>query len=371
MGTSFFSDTMPSDKFLEILRFIRFDKKSERSQRLKTDKFALISKIWNQFIENNQACYKPDANITVDEQLFSTKTRCQFTQYMPNKPDKFGIKFWLASDVRSKYLINGFPYLGKDETRASNIPLGEFVVSKLVEPYLGCGRCITTDSFFTSLSLAKRLLAKKTSLVGTIRANRKELPKIAKTNIDKMTRYSTKLYKTENYSLTIYKSRTNKKVLLLSSRHKNVTIAQNEKRLPETITFYNSTKYGVDILDQMARKYSVKAGSRRWPLHVFYNILDLAAINAWVLYKETTQANISRKEFLFKLAEELGDDYRDEIINSSIPLSEIQNTAVRKNCQVQASCNRNRCKDICAKCNKNVCRKCISKTDIICTNCVE
>jgi hypothetical protein len=32
-----------------------------------------------------------------------------------NKPDKFGIKSWLAADGKSKYLLNGFPYLGKDE----------------------------------------------------------------------------------------------------------------------------------------------------------------------------------------------------------------------------------------------------------------
>jgi len=34
---------------------------------------------------------------------------------MPNKLDKFGIEFWLASDISTKYVINGFPYLGKDE----------------------------------------------------------------------------------------------------------------------------------------------------------------------------------------------------------------------------------------------------------------
>ncbi len=48
----------------------------------------------------------------------------------------------------------------------------------------------------------------------------------------------------------------------------------------ETIEFYKNTKYGVDMLDQMATNYSVNAGSRRWPLQAFYNILDLAAINA-------------------------------------------------------------------------------------------
>ncbi|GFV84494.1 hypothetical protein TNCV_2481081, partial [Trichonephila clavipes] len=43
-----------------------------------------------------------------------------------------------------------------------------------------------------------------------------------------------------------------------------------------------------DIANQMARKYSVKAGSRRWPVYVFYNILDLAENNSWILYQEVT-----------------------------------------------------------------------------------
>lgn len=61
------------------------------------NKFALISAIWNKFIQNSQICYKPGANLTIDEQLFPSKIS-HFTQYMPIKHDKFGIKFWLASD---------------------------------------------------------------------------------------------------------------------------------------------------------------------------------------------------------------------------------------------------------------------------------
>ena len=57
----------------------------------------------------------------------------------------------------------------------------------------------------------------------------------------------------------------------------------------ETVEFYNETNYGVDVTDQMARQYSVKAGSRRWPLAAFYNILDLAGINAFVLYKKANR----------------------------------------------------------------------------------
>ena len=86
-------------------------------------------------------------NLTVDEQLFPTKVRCKFTQYIPSKPDKFGIKFWIASDTNSKYIINGFPYLGKEETPLSSVPLGEFIVLKLVEPFTQCWRHVTTDNF--------------------------------------------------------------------------------------------------------------------------------------------------------------------------------------------------------------------------------
>ena len=32
-------------------------------------------------------------------------------------------------------VANGFPYLGKNEKRASSQPLCEFVVPKLIEPY--------------------------------------------------------------------------------------------------------------------------------------------------------------------------------------------------------------------------------------------
>ena len=54
----------------------------------------------------------------IDEQLLPCKTR--FIQYIPLKPDKFGIKYWLISDVDSKYICNGFPYLGKHSEMLSN-----------------------------------------------------------------------------------------------------------------------------------------------------------------------------------------------------------------------------------------------------------
>ncbi|GFU06343.1 uncharacterized protein TNCV_4766221 [Trichonephila clavipes] len=58
-------------------------------------------------------------------------------------------------------------------------------------------------------------------------------------------------------------------------------------------------------------KKSLSSEFCRWPLQVFFNILDLAGINAWILYKQTTGENISRQDFLLKLAVELGADFRE------------------------------------------------------------
>ena len=111
-----FSKTMSRDNFAQIMSFLRFDVKSER----RDDKFCLASYIWQSFIDNCQKSYIPSQNLTVDEQLLPCKARCKFIQYMANKPDKFGLKVRLIVDVNSKYLYNGFPYVGKDETRATS-----------------------------------------------------------------------------------------------------------------------------------------------------------------------------------------------------------------------------------------------------------
>jgi len=76
-----------------------------------------------------------DVSLTVDEQLFPTKARCRFTQFMPNKPDKFGITFLILAELNSKYCLNVKQYLDKDDERV--VSLGAHVVMKLMEPYIG------------------------------------------------------------------------------------------------------------------------------------------------------------------------------------------------------------------------------------------
>lgn len=175
-------------------------------------------------------------------------------------------------------MVSGFPYLGKDEAQNASTPLSEFVIMKLFEPYTMKSKTVTTNNFFTSIPLALKLRSKNTSLLGTICANKRELPKTCKLKKGSMARFSTLLYQSNGCTLIVYKSKQ-KKVLMLSTKHKHVKIDKTAKKLPETVLFYYRTKFGVVVTDQMAQKYTVKSDSRRWPFQVFFNSLDLAGIN--------------------------------------------------------------------------------------------
>ena len=62
-----------------------------------------------------QTKYKCNFSLTVDEQLISVKSHCPIITFMPNKPDKYGIKFWVLADIETKYVANILPYLGAQE----------------------------------------------------------------------------------------------------------------------------------------------------------------------------------------------------------------------------------------------------------------
>ena len=137
---------MPTNLFRKIFCFLCFDKKSYRSQRLKTDKFALFSVVWKRFIENCISCYTPGAFITVDEQLFPSKCGCRFTQFMASKPHKYGQKHWLSAVKEVKYVVSGCRYFGRDKTHSKDERVSDQVIMLLLKMYVNKERNVTTDN---------------------------------------------------------------------------------------------------------------------------------------------------------------------------------------------------------------------------------
>ena len=76
----------------------------------------------------------------------------------------------------------------------------------------------------------------------------------------------------------------NEAVILLSMMHHKISIDEEDhKKRPQIIKFYNKTKIGVDLVDQIVGMHTCRKQTRRWLLKLFFNLLDVAALNAYTI----------------------------------------------------------------------------------------
>jgi hypothetical protein len=382
-GRKDFPSTMTFNRFRDIRRFIRFDNTQTRAQRVEADRLAAISELWSMFLHSAQGAMIPGPFLTIDERLAPYRGRCKFVQYMPSKPAKYGIKLWMCCDAETKYVYNASIYCGKESADAAPTKdLGGKVVRQLLEPLHCEGRNITTDNFFTSLALARDILkAKKASMVGTIRTNRVELPKEFVTPKGRAL-YSSLIgfNETGDSSLVSYKCKKNKVVVVLSTMHvSNMSVGKEPKNLPEVINFYNKTKVGVDCADQMIETYSTKFSSRRWPVVLFCNLLDIAALNAYVLYEKLKVDGAPREDrrlFIKKLGkglcQELQEQRRSDSTHPGLIRARLLNDTQeppkkRGRCHVCPRQTDKKAAAVCNSCHKNVCPV---HSEIFCETCL-
>ena len=123
LGRPIFEVVMPVNRFEQILQHLRFDHLHTRAERRSIDKFAPYRDIWNTFTENCKHNYEPSALLRIDEQLIPFRGICPFRQYLPAKPDKYGMKVFLLADCESGYIFNSIPYTGKSD-RATGPTVG-------------------------------------------------------------------------------------------------------------------------------------------------------------------------------------------------------------------------------------------------------
>lgn len=390
-----FRAVMARERFKCILRVMRFDDKDSRPNRLASDKFAHVRDFWDSFVSNCRHCYIPSSFLTIDEQLLGYRGRCGFRQYIPSKPDRYGIKLWLCTDSETFYTCNAAPYLGKQagENRQQNV--GTTVVTQLTEPYYHTGRNVTVDNFFNDVSLSEFLLQKGLTLVGTMRRNKRDIPPEFLPSRSRSEGSSIFGFN-EKTTMVSYVPKRNKAVILTSSMHHEPSVDSVSGK-PDIILFYNSTKSGVDTVDQLCHKYTVKRPTKRWPLCIFYGILDIAAINSMVIWlQKNPQWEQGKTHKRRLLLEELGlqlvhqrlkaraanpNGLHMDVVtamslcgvtctsNKSRPLPSTPPPAKKKRCAV---CPRNldrKVATVCTGCNRHVCPKHSVFKDVVCKDC--
>ncbi|XP_015123878.1 uncharacterized protein LOC107045962 [Diachasma alloeum] len=276
-----FRATMPAQRFRFLLRCLCFDDKSSRLLRRKSDRFAACRDIWEMFIANCTKFYSPTATCTIDEQIEAFKGKCIFKMHPSNDSSPSGMKFILINDTRTRYMISAVPYLGKitDNERKESVPL--YFVRKLIPSICDSGRTVVTCESFTSVDLF-RVLDTEFGLkgLGSIRKKKTEIPS---SFLEKGLPGTILCGTNNNLGLVSYVPKENKVMTILATGIR-LTCVHATIGKPDIINTYNAHKRATYSFDQACKLYAVGRRTRRWPLRVFFSILDKANVNATIIY---------------------------------------------------------------------------------------
>nr|CAH7740008.1 unnamed protein product [Callosobruchus chinensis] len=393
---------MGLNRFKLLLQVLRFDDVSsaDREHRRSQDKFYCMREFFDDFIRHCQENYSHSAYVTIDEMLQNFRGKCSFRVYMPKKPGKFGIKIWALTDSKTFYTSNMEVYIPKQKDGPYKVDNStRALVNRLVSGIQNTGRNVTCDNYFTSVPVARDLLSKRLTMVGTIRKNKREIPRelVIEDKGNKRPLKSSIFAFTSTETLVSYKPQAKKLVILLSTLHESDEIDRDsgEEHKPSIITAYNKLKCGVDVCDAMQKDYTVARISNRWPLTMFYFELNVGGINAYIIWKANNQPTAEggqrgvqdRSNFLFNLGRQLLHENakRRTVASYPIPrpmkdrLAEISNIEKLQQpvagpiqhglysiCGICPRRKNRRTKVICNSCNVPVCRE---HTVPTCTRC--
>jgi hypothetical protein len=265
-------------------------------------------------LHNFNLCINPGEYLCVDESLMAFKGRLSFRQYNPLKRSRFGIKYFALVDCETKFLVKMIVYLGKktkvDPKMKELCGIGGSTVIQLLEDNMGKNHKVVLDNWFNSPKLQEFLAAKKTFCLGTVRANRKDMPKITK---KKLPKGSVESYVSNELLYEKWSDRRQVNILNSFLPHKMEFVTNNNpnnsRQKPASVVLYNKTMGGVDYIDQILSPYKADRKTKRWYKKFFFHLIDLAVYNSFVLYKNlnptTARKRVVYRDFLQALITEI------------------------------------------------------------------
>lgn len=254
-------------RFSFLLVCLRFNGEQTREERRKINKLAPIVELFDEFVENSKKNFISGPNLTINEMLVPFRGRCGFRMYLPNKPAKYGIKVQIMADSKTHYMVNAEVYTGstgeknrRGKTKNELVHATQ-VVLWLVEPIIKTRGNIKVDNWYTSTELVNELLKRELTCVGTMKKNKRCIPPEFLPSRRRPVQSSIFGFQSQS-TLVSHVPKPNKSVVLLSSMHSDDIVDEKSKK-PKIILFYNSTKGGVDALDQKCANYSTSQRTRR------------------------------------------------------------------------------------------------------------
>ena len=181
-GHPVFCGTMSRCCFSFLVSHLCFDNFETRPERLEKDRFAAFRKLFDLFLVECSQHLTPSEYISLDETLFPMRNQVSFKQYNPDKPAKYWWLFISLNDAPFSYTYHSLVYAGKPKKLPSPFYIcgTESYIKELVtslEKFVSLqGRNISMDRLYTSIPIAKWLLERNITCVGTLQTRRICIP---------------------------------------------------------------------------------------------------------------------------------------------------------------------------------------------------
>ena len=298
------------NRYQDILRFMHF---ANNEVTPDTDRLGKIKPIIDDFKRKFPNCVNPSKNLCIDESLVLWKGRLGFKQYIPSKRHRFGIKSFQLVDCETKFILDFIIYTGSD-TEYQIIPglgMSGSIVIELMQRYLNKGHHLYIDNWDTSPALFELLHRNKTGACGTIRRNRKGLPRLTA----KLKRGESQYAHTD--VLLALKWQDKREVHMLSTIHStaytnsNKTDRQTGERLqkPVCIVDYTNNMGAVDHVDMQISFSECVRKTIKWYKKLFIHLLDMAVYNAFVIYKMQNNTSYQLSDFRLEIIRQILTKY--------------------------------------------------------------
>ena len=314
----FCATVMSRNRFYSIMKFLRFSRLGDvivGNPRSRIEPFLEILR------RKCQEALHVGEHIAIDESLILWKGRLHFRQFIKTKRKRFGIKVYFLCPADQK--LQGYSWDFEVYYGASNynvadgygdgLTKSEEIVVYLMRELLDDGRHVITDNWYTSLRLALYLDKKKTTLTGTLRADRGAPAKLRNERLQ-----SSQSAFVRKGNVLISKYEDKKSVYSLSTRYHAMTLGHTQYfhgdkvkffHKPIHIELYNQFMGSIDKADQMLEQYSFDGKTLAWFKKLGLHFLERSNLNAYILYK--LQNSTYEKDYLFFVKEVVEGLLRD------------------------------------------------------------
>lgn len=333
---------MPLNRYRKLRQFLHANDNSKKDNpENKGNKLYKIEPILKSLRENCQKLEEEEFQ-AIDEQIVSAKTKFSgIRQYNPRKPHKWGLKNFIRAG-QSGMIYDFFFYTGAAKDGEEKSSARNVVLQLCNNMLTGCNYKLFYDNWFTTLDLCLDLKERGILTTGTSSNHLAGCNLKNEAEMKKDGRGCFTFQTDQNTGMVILRWYDNKCVTLVST-YLNVDESVIVKRwnlankcyvdivCPIIVKAYNTSMGGVDLADMLIALYRCKIKTKRWYLILLFHAVDIAKVNAWLLYKRfCSQMNVPGKKrlsllsFIAKIAESLTKAGKPEITKQPVRRPEEQ-----------------------------------------------